>query len=218
MFSYLKREIFPKCIASLVKYLVRYMLSTCKVEVLHLDNFLEAAKDSSCILSLWHNRLLITPELLRMTAPQFTYAAVVSNSKDGEFLAKMVNSYPQGKSIRVAHNARHKALIQVIKELEKGKEVIVFTPDGPRGPLYQVKPGIIMAAKESGAKIVPVTWSCTHYWELNTWDKMRVPKPFSKIVFSFGLPHEINGATDTSTQASEFKEKCLQLDLALEQN
>ena len=84
------------------------------------------------------------------------------------------------------HNQRHAALHAMISRLRDHKEIIVVTPDGPRGPKYVVKPGIVMAAKATGAHWCPSSWTASKHWELGTWDAMKIPKPFSKIVVTFG--------------------------------
>jgi lysophospholipid acyltransferase (LPLAT)-like uncharacterized protein len=62
---------------------------------------------------------------------------------------------------------------------------VVITPDGPRGPVYKLQPGIIKVAQMTGAPIVPVHTQCSAYWELRSWDGFRIPKPFSTITATF---------------------------------
>lgn len=179
-------------IAYFVKYLMRMLLATCRIEIEGLAPFVEMANKASCIIMLWHNRLGIIAEILHKNTPKNKYTAIISKSRDGEPLAIVVNSYRNGKVIRVPHNTRHQALNTVIKSLKNGNETIVITPDGPRGPVYQIKPGILLAARETSAPIIPLTWTATHYWELNTWDKFMIPKPFSTIKVIFGEAVQID--------------------------
>lgn len=175
----------------LVKGTLYTILKTCRITIIGAKQFQEAGSKGRCILMLWHNRLAPAAHLLARIAPHFTYGAVVSNSRDGELLAKIVNAYPQGRTIRVVHNAKHHALREVIQQLNESNTVIVMTPDGPRGPRYKIKPGIIAAARASNSSIVPLTWSASHFWQLKTWDKFMIPKPFSRIVVMFGPAQEI---------------------------
>jgi lysophospholipid acyltransferase (LPLAT)-like uncharacterized protein len=175
----------------LAKAFVRLILSTCKLEVRGLDHLMKAAKaQNPCILVSWHNRLSLLPEILQQTTGQVIFRAVISNSRDGHLLAMLIESYKRGRTLRVPHNGRYKALVQIISELAKGEQVIVLTPDGPRGPRYAMKPGILVMAKETNALIIPFSWSASAFWQLNTWDKMIFPKPFSKIIAIFGAPIE----------------------------
>lgn len=177
-------------IAYTARGMFRVLMVTCKVRIEGLDEFVQTASEGATILMLWHNRLAIAGDILYRYAPQFTYAAFISKSKDAEPLAVLAESYPQGRAIRVAHDARHQALSKAIQHI-KGGEIVVITPDGPRGPRYVIKPGIMLAAKMAAASIMPFTWTADRYWEFNTWDKLRLPKPFTTIVVTFGpsLPH-----------------------------
>lgn len=182
----IKNKWIPYALAYSAKFLIRLLLKTCRCEVHGVDQFSETANHSPCILMLWHNRLILVGEILNRFAPQFIYTAFVSKSRDGEPLSLMATSYKAGRVLRVPHNARHKALKEMIVHLKTQKEVILITPDGPRGPRYVLKPGVIMAAKESSAAAIPFSWESDRFWQLNTWDQLRIPKPFSKIKIVFG--------------------------------
>jgi lysophospholipid acyltransferase (LPLAT)-like uncharacterized protein len=185
-----KRRWLPYFIAYAAKIGVRLILKTCKLKIQGLDHLTSTAKESPCILMLWHNRLVIVAEVLHAFAPQFIYTAFISKSRDGDPLALLAESYKSGRALRVPHNARHRALNEMITLLKAG-EIILITPDGPRGPRYAIKPGIVMAARQANAKIVPFSWYADDFWQLNTWDKMLVPKPFTTIHVTFGPPHTV---------------------------
>jgi lysophospholipid acyltransferase (LPLAT)-like uncharacterized protein len=188
IFDIIKNQWFPQFLAYSVKIMIRLILRTCRCEVHGLSNFVETATNSPCILMLWHDRLLLVAEILNRFAPQFIYTAFISNSRDGQPLSLMALSYKAGRVLRVPHNARPKALKEMIVHLRNRGEVILITPDGPRGPRYILKPGVVIAARESSAKVIPFSWESESYWQLNTWDQLRIPKPFSKIKISFGDP------------------------------
>lgn len=187
-----KRNVKSYLIAYAGKYLIRCILWTSKVTLEGLDHFVSCADKENCILVLWHNRLAIISEILYRHAPQFFYTALVSKSRDGDPLTILAKSYRQGGTIRVPHNARHMALKKVMDRLKNHSEILIVTPDGPRGPRYEVKPGIAWVAQETHAAIVPLTWTSDKYWELNTWDRFRLPKFFSNINITFGAPYKID--------------------------
>ncbi|MFT4552280.1 MAG: lysophospholipid acyltransferase (LPLAT)-like uncharacterized protein [Chlamydiales bacterium] len=170
-------------------YCLRAIIATCRLEFKGLENYLNLAAHEGGILAIWHNRLLLLPYFSQLT-PQIDYAPVISNSRDGDPIAKMATSFPNTEAIRVAHNARSHALRSIVKAL-KTKKVVVITPDGPRGPRYEIKPGISFAASMGSSKIFPCSWTASRFWQLPTWDKMLIPKPFSRIVFSIGETLEI---------------------------
>lgn len=180
-----KKKYLAYCIAYSAKWAIRLLLATCKVEVKGVDKFKLTAKNRPCIIILWHNRLALIAEVLNKHAPDFVYRCVISNSRDGEPLAIFTNSYTPARTLRVSHDARHHALSQMVGFLKK-KEILIITPDGPRGPRYRMKKGVYVAAKEVDADIVPFSWSASRFWQLKTWDKMIFPKPFSTVVISIG--------------------------------
>jgi lysophospholipid acyltransferase (LPLAT)-like uncharacterized protein len=83
-----------------------------------------------------------------------------------------------------------KALIGAIKALKSGIDVAI-TPDGPRGPIYSVADGIVLLAQKTKTKIVILSAIPSKYWQLSSWDKFIVPKPFGKIDFYVSEPFSI---------------------------
>jgi lysophospholipid acyltransferase (LPLAT)-like uncharacterized protein len=178
-------RILPFLAVKVGQRLLHLLLWTCKWKIEGLEYFKETAKNEKCILMLWHNRLALAPFILTRFAPEFIYAAFISNSRDGELISAIVHSYKNGRTIRVPHNARHEALRELIMHLKEKKDVIVITPDGPRGPLYKLKQGAALAALETSAQTVSLNWSAKKYWEFGSWDKLRIPKPFTTIRVHF---------------------------------
>ncbi len=202
----LKKECLSYPIAYLSKYLLRAILWSCSIEIKGLEQFKEIASKEKCILILWHNRLAIVAEILNRHTPLFSYSAFISKSRDGEPLAHLANSYQRGKAIRVAHHAKHQALKQVIDTLNETKEIIVFTPDGPKGPVYKVKLGVILAARETQAALIPFSWTANRYWSFKTWDHFRVPKPFAQLTVTFGTPLYLEAEQELLILADQVEE------------
>jgi lysophospholipid acyltransferase (LPLAT)-like uncharacterized protein len=196
---HLKHKVIPSWGAMIAKRLLSLIYKTCAIEVAGIDKFKEVAGKSPCILILWHNRLALAPQILSTLAGEYTYAALVSQSRDGEIIASVVESYPIGRTIRVPHNDRLKALNMVITKLQTENDIVVITPDGPRGPRYKVKGGTLHAAKATGAYLVPFSWSGDKLWTLNSWDKMQFPKPFSSIKVTFGAPYQLSSEEGSPT-------------------
>ncbi|MGK5594740.1 MAG: lysophospholipid acyltransferase family protein [Parachlamydiaceae bacterium] len=181
-----RNTIKSKILAYLSKGLLNLILKTCHIHIHGLEDFVGTANKGPCILMLWHNRLLIMGYILANFTKTFSYSAFVSNSKEGRILAAFVDSYQRGRAIKVAHNARAQALKTLIQDLKNKNEVALITPDGPRGPKYKLKPGIIKAAEATSASTISISWSATTFWQLPTWDNLILPKPFSTIHVVFG--------------------------------
>lgn len=182
----LKRRWFPYLFAYSAKMAIRMLLKTCRINLHGLDTFIKTAENSPCMLMLWHSKLVLVSEILNTYAPQFIYTAFISKSRDGDPLARLATSYKSGRALRVPHDARHLALNQLIASIKNKGEIIIITPDGPRGPKQEIKPGIILAARQTEANVFPFSWSAKSFWQLNTWDRMRIPKPFTSINVYFG--------------------------------
>lgn len=182
----LKQRWLPFLYGYLGKLLLWMLGSTCRYQIEGLDTFLNSAKKHKCILMFWHNRLAMVSEIMIRHALELNYAALISKSRDGEVIAVLVNSYKNGHAIRVPHDARSEALETMIQHIKENDSVMIITPDGPRGPKYEVKAGVIVAAKKTSAAVIPLSWEASRYWTLPTWDGLMLPKPFSTVRVRFG--------------------------------
>ena len=144
--------------------------------------------------ALWHNRLLVFPLILRRFFPERHGAALISASRDGDLLADAVQRFGydvvRGSSSRLGVTA----ILQLTQVLASGGDVVI-TPDGPRGPRYELGPGIIFLAQKSGAPVVPVNLEYSRCWRLGSWDRFIVPRPFAKVRVLINRPHNVKPTT-----------------------
>jgi lysophospholipid acyltransferase (LPLAT)-like uncharacterized protein len=87
------------------------------------------------------------------------------------------------------------ALEEVIALLRQGYSTVI-TPDGPRGPVKELKPGALIMAAETGLPIIPVTFRADRFWTLPTWDRKKWPKPFSRVDMILHPPIFVSDAAD----------------------
>lgn len=194
-----------RLIAYGIQSLLKMLLLTCRFRIKGEEHLVKASSQGPCMIALWHNRLaLIGPALIKLKLP-FIFTAFVSNSRDGDILAAYTESYPNGRTIRVPHNAKEAALKSMIYRLRSRREILLITPDGPRGPIYIPKPGIVLAAQEAHATIIPFNWTASSYWEFSSWDRFRLPKPFSTIDATFGLPVTVEEQTPMKDALCQIK-------------
>jgi lysophospholipid acyltransferase (LPLAT)-like uncharacterized protein len=73
----------------------------------------------------------------------------------------------------------------MIRAVKAGRSA-AFSIDGPRGPLYQAKPGAALLAAKTGAPLLPFSISLDRYWRLPSWDGIQIPKPFAHAVVVIG--------------------------------
>lgn len=188
-------KIFP----SIVKGFFRLILKTSQVELVGVERFYETVKKHPTIIMLWHNRVVLCPNFFgEYMERSSNYTAYVSQSRDGEWLALATESYPNGYTIRVPKFDKHKSLREFVKTLKKS--IVLITPDGPTGPKYKIKPGVVLAASLAKAQIFPFSWSASRYWRLSSWDNMMIPKPFGKIVIGYGEPFFISSKDKSSIE------------------
>lgn len=135
------------------------------------------------VVALWHDSLLMP--LWRHRG--LGIAIVVSEARDGQYLADVAARFGftavRGSSTR----GGSRALLGARRVLEAGG-IVAFTPDGPRGPRRVLKPGVVAAAQQAGVPIVPVHAVPARAWRFRSWDRFRVPKPFTRVRIGYGAP------------------------------
>ncbi len=91
-----------------------------------------------------------------------------------------------------------RALVGMRRLIREGRDV-AFTVDGPKGPRYVVKPGAILAAKQSDGTLTPALMNCKRVKRFNSWDKFILPLPFSRVIITFAPPMQLSPDTDAET-------------------
>lgn len=137
-----------------------------------------------CVGIAWHNRLMFFAASMPRPIRECTMA-VVSASRDGQYVTDFIKQFGIG-SLRGSSSRRGaNALLGAIHAINEKKNV-AFTPDGPRGPRYVLKPGPVILASKTGAPILPVSINASRYWEIKSWDGFQIPKPGAKITMIIG--------------------------------
>lgn len=137
-------------------------------------------KDEPVAIVLWHNRLFLAAEIVRRYRQGRPAYALVSASQDGAWLTAFFSlagmRTVRGSSSRLGREAAT-ALVDVLRA---GYDVGI-TPDGPRGPCYELKPGSVIVARRTKAPMLLVGAEFTSAWRLRSWDRFVIPKPFSRV-------------------------------------
>jgi hypothetical protein len=155
----------------------------CRSVQFHLETgSLEALRDPehATISIVWHNRLFLVPEIFRRFRKHRPLYALVSASRDGAWLTDFFASVGM-RAVRGSSSRRgREAVTSLIEELRAGNDIGI-TPDGPRGPRYDFKHGAITVARRTRAPIVLIGVAFESAWELRSWDRFVIPKPFSRV-------------------------------------
>jgi len=161
--------------------------------------------DEPVIFALWHNRLSLCMKVYEnFVRPHHQHdhlAALISASKDGAFLAAILQNFGV-EPVRGSSSRRGaQALLELASWAERGYDLAV-TPDGPRGPCYVVQEGVMALAQVTGLPIVP--YSCRVGWKLRlkSWDRFQIPLPFSRCDVELAKPvHVPRDASDAEREA-----------------
>ena len=199
-FTFLQR-VYIRVTCRLAWMLVWLINSTSRLQVEGLRNLEESASQGGVIFSFWHNQIFSWSYVARFR----DIVVMTSRHFDGEYIARMIQLF----GFRAARGSSTRggvaALLELKDCLSNGTDV-AFSIDGPRGPVYKVKPGPIWLSQKTGFPVLPVHVQPQRYWELSSWDRFRIPKPFSNVLVQFGEPIHVPPDADQDLWLPGFQE------------
>lgn len=158
------------------------------------------------IYAFWHGRMIV---------PLFTHrrrriSILISQHQDGEIVSKVARILGYDPVRGSTTRGGAKAFRQMLRKARAGR-CLAVTPDGPRGPRCIFQPGAIKLAQLTGLPILPVGIGVERKRVLSSWDRFVIPVPFSRCVYVYGEPIEVNKGDDLSTVANTAGEKLAEL-------
>jgi lysophospholipid acyltransferase (LPLAT)-like uncharacterized protein len=151
-----------------------------------------AAEGKNVIYAFWHGRQFLLFHSHRNTG----IVIPASESRDGEIQARILKGFGFDVVRGSSKRKGDRALLGLVDRLRKGKS-LALAIDGPRGPIYEAKQGVIYLAGKLDKQIVPVVTSAKSYWILEKiWDKYLLPKPFTRGVIMYGEPIIVKGINE----------------------
>jgi lysophospholipid acyltransferase (LPLAT)-like uncharacterized protein len=182
------KNMFRRYILPWVGFIIYRLLSwSWRVRCIEAEGLKRArAAGEPLIFAHWHGDELMIFPLVK----EYKIATMTSTSKDGEladFAIRMMGAATsRGSSTRGAIGAL-KGLIRLMGQGYNASMAV----DGPKGPIYKVKPGVFELSRLAKAKIVPMGAAPANAIEFRkSWNKARLPKPFSRVVVWFNEPLE----------------------------
>jgi lysophospholipid acyltransferase (LPLAT)-like uncharacterized protein len=143
------------------------------------------------IFSVWHDAMLFSI----FSGRHLRTVALVSKHQDGSFLARGLSMLGIG-IVRGSSGASGARAMRRLIALPVDRNVVI-TPDGPRGPRRQAKPGIVFLASHTGRRVVPSGFAAVRSWKFpGSWTDLEIPKPFTTVYFLTGAPIDV--AADAS--------------------
>ncbi len=150
------------------------------------------------VLALWHGRVIGSI----MDNYDCGGVTMASRSSDGAIAAGIVEQLGLIAARGSSSKGGREALSEMEDRIRGGVPFGALTVDGPRGPWRQVKPGVIALARRLEVPLIPITFSCRHTWVLRSWDRMVLPKPFSRVVVDHGEPFTPDRLAGDTTEVS----------------
>ncbi len=170
----------PPLIGGVMKLLYR----TCSVEIRHPEVWESVQREHGrIIVAFWHEALLLALWVHRNIGQH----TLTSLSFDGELAARACRCF----GLYAVRGSSSRGALAAVRQMERVLEhggTVGFTLDGPRGPRREAKAGAASLAIKTGVPIIPCALSAAPCWRLRSWDRMMVPKPFSRIVCVYGAP------------------------------
>ena len=186
------QRILIALVPRLVALLLRLLNRTLRYETVVESGAQPATPPALQVWCFWHRCLIPCACYFH---GKFTPAVLISRSFDGELIARTIERLgfltARGSSTRSGGSG----LWALSKAVARGNPA-VFTADGPRGPVYRVKPGAIKLAQLTGYSIGIFYAHPQRAWQLKSWDSFLIPKPFSRVAISWGRHVEVPQSDD----------------------
>lgn len=183
---------------------LRALLFTVRCRMRNPSKFFAPAAPTPVIFCIWHNRLATCIKVLDVHRRPHNagagMAALVSASKDGAFLARILEWF-EVQPVRGSSSRRGaQAMLELTTWAQRGHDLTI-TPDGPRGPCYQIQEGITSLAQLTGLPIVPVAMNLNWKISVKSWDKFQIPLPFARCEVCVGKAiHVPQNASDAERE------------------
>lgn len=154
------------------------------------------------VYALWHRQEVLMIYLHRGR----NICGMVSKSKDGEYMARILRRFGFSFVRGSTTSGGIMALRGLIKAARDGYSVAI-TPDGPRGPIFKVQPGLILIAQKAGIPVIPAACALSKKKILRSWDKYQFPLPFGRIEAVYGEPLHVSETDDVAAKALELENR-----------
>jgi lysophospholipid acyltransferase (LPLAT)-like uncharacterized protein len=186
----------PAAARPVISSVMRTLAMSWRIRVMHEERWRSLHDQGQpVVFLLWHEVLL--PLLWRHRGQGVVI--VVSEARDGQYLSDLAGSLGYRAIRGSSTRGGMRALLGAVRELQAGRS-IAFTPDGPRGPRREIKPGVIAAAQRGGGVIVPLHAEADRAWRLHSWDRFMIPQPLSRVLITYGRPFSIPAGEKAFTE------------------
>lgn len=196
------RKLRWNLIGILGKWILWVWIKSTRMKVLGESKYKELRRQKKpAIILIWHGKIFLAPYFFRKRE----IMPLISPSEDGEIIAQIVSRWGYKVLRGSSSHSIIRAWGEMRRELKRGGQVIIV-PDGPRGPDREMKPGALKLARDTGAYLIPFTFSSSKKKILRSWDNFLIPKPFSRVVVMFGDPFSVGrGLTEEDLERERLR-------------
>jgi lysophospholipid acyltransferase (LPLAT)-like uncharacterized protein len=168
---------------------LRVLARTVRIQYRNTDElFARWARGEQLIVAFWHNRVMMMPIAWQGRGRKL--CIMNSQHRDGEIATRALARWGIRSVRGSATRGGAAGFLQLVNAYRNGYDLAVV-PDGPRGPRYVVKRGVIHLARATGAPVFPVTYGATRKRQLHSWDRLMIPLPFSRVLYVAGEPLQV---------------------------
>lgn len=204
------KRTMPGWLAAPLAGLLDAWAATCRLTVVDPAGYYDADR-FPMLVGIWHNRIPLFGSLVRRDLRR-RLSVLISASRDGNYGASVIRHIGLNPVRGSSSRGGMKAIRELFRELEE-KRAIVIPLDGPRGPRYEIQPGILFLARKSGVPIVPACLNAPRRWQLRSWDMTQIPRPFSRVELRLGQPlfFPDDGERDPAADARRLRRAMLEI-------
>jgi len=181
-----KRQILSRILPPLVFVFISLISLTVKKRF-HLP---KEVPSEPFMVSFWHGKIMLSPYIYKRLRKDVKIGVIISDHFDGAIIAGAMKYFGFDTIRGSSTKGGIKALKESFKLVDSGYDIAI-TPDGPKGPFQSVADGIVSISKKKKMKIVAFNYKATSFWQLNSWDKFMIPKPFSTVDFYASEPFDV---------------------------
>ena len=168
---------------------LRMLYATCRRKYVAIEPDTNAYNDLGTtrhLYCVWHDQIA----MVLFTGRPKNSAGLVSKHQDGTYVADVMRMRGIVPVRGSTNRGAAKALRQLMDAIKNYH--VTITPDGPRGPRHELKPGIVFLASQSGRRIAPTAFACRRSWSIKgSWTDMMLPKPFTRVYAFVGTSLEV---------------------------
>jgi lysophospholipid acyltransferase (LPLAT)-like uncharacterized protein len=193
----LKQRLAVRAAGVVFPLLIRAVGRTLRFQVEGQEHWDEAARAGGLpIYTFWHDRIFAGTYFFRGRR----IVIMTSQSFDGEYIARFIQRLGYGAVRGSSTRGGVGALVELTRLVRKGCPA-GFSIDGPRGPRHVAKVGAVLLAKKTGQPVLPFGVNAERFWTLKSWDRMQIPRPFSRVRVRFAPPIHVPADADGATLA-----------------